>query len=112
MPQFTLTLEHAISYTPCSPFENHHNSSSIHFQPINNSSNSSNSSNRTITNSGSSNNSNNDVYIYIAGASVCISKLSDANEQEFLRGHDDQISTLAISRSVSIFIQFQSHISS
>lgn len=38
-------------------------------------------------------------YIYVAGACVVIADLQDAHQQEFIRGHDDNVSCLHISKS-------------
>ena len=38
-------------------------------------------------------------YVYLAGACVVIMNLSDAHEQQFLRGHDDNVTCLFVSRT-------------
>ena len=38
-------------------------------------------------------------YIYIAGGSVLISEMNDSNNQSILRGHDDEVTCVAISSS-------------
>ena len=38
-------------------------------------------------------------YLYIAGSVIVIAEMNDANVQEFLRGHDDEITCIAISNN-------------
>lgn len=38
-------------------------------------------------------------YIYIAGGCVLISEMNDSNNQSILRGHDDEVTCIAISSS-------------
>jgi cilia- and flagella-associated protein 52 len=38
-------------------------------------------------------------YVYIAGASVLISEMNDSNNQNILKGHDDEVTCVAISSS-------------
>lgn len=38
-------------------------------------------------------------YLYIAGSVIVIAEMNDANAQEFLRGHDDEVTCIALSNS-------------
>ncbi|CAK4138717.1 unnamed protein product [Aphanomyces euteiches] len=40
-----------------------------------------------------------DVYITSMGAAVVVARISDSHSQEFLRGHDEEISSMAMSKS-------------
>ena len=46
-------------------------------------------------------------YLYIAGSVVVIAELNDANYQEFLRGHDDEITSIAVSNSGNLIASGQ-----
>lgn len=44
---------------------------------------------------------NGEEYVYISGGNIVLSSLNDAHNQHFLKGHDDKITCLAISKTVS-----------
>lgn len=46
-------------------------------------------------------------FVMIAGASIIVGDLTDPHNQYFLRGHDDQITCLAISNSGSLIASGQ-----
>lgn len=46
-------------------------------------------------------------YIYIAGSVIVIAEMNDANIQEFLRGHDDEITSLALSNKGNLIASGQ-----
>ena len=51
-------------------------------------------------------------YLYIAGSVIVLAELNDANSQEFLRGHDDEITSMTLSHSGSLIASGQLGINS
>ena len=46
-------------------------------------------------------------YLYIAGSVIVIAELNDSNSQEFLRGHDDEITSITLSHSGTLIASGQ-----
>ena len=44
---------------------------------------------------------NGEDYVYIAGGTVVVANVNDPHNQSFLRGHDDNVTCIDISKSVS-----------
>ncbi len=45
---------------------------------------------------------NGEDYIYISGGCVVIANVTDPHNQQFLRGHDDNVTCIALSKTVCI----------